>query len=87
MRIRKAFVQRRMTVIVVVRISPTTPITIKEVPFGFGESKLGVTPGGGAAAVTVAARKAARSEYVGAFTDDILGTADNGIEMKMKMKR
>lgn len=66
--------------------------TIMKTPFGFGPSKLGVTPGGGGSATTVAARKAARSAYVAdvvvevaiidivGMVDDILGVADD--EMK-----
>ena len=50
-----------------------------------------MTPGGGCDAISVDARKAARSRDVvvaaEAITDDILGTADNEIKMKMNMKR
>lgn len=41
------FVQMRMAVIVVQRITPMTLTTIMKTPFGFGALKLAVTPGGG----------------------------------------
>ena len=58
-------------------------------PFGFGPSKLGVTPGGGALPTAVAARNEARLAYVAdvvvevalvdvvGMADDILGMADD----------
>lgn len=79
------FVQRRMPVIVVQRITPTILTIIMKTPFGFGALKLGVTPGGGADGFIVAARKAARLAYVVVVAeevavDDIVRKADN--EMK-----
>lgn len=72
--------------IVVQRSSPTILTTIMKTPFGFGASKLGVTPGGGADGFIVAARKAARLAYVVvvaeavAVVDDILGMTDDEME-------
>lgn len=93
MRIKKPFVQKRMAVNVVQRITPTILATIMKTPFGFGPSKSGVTPGGGVF-TEVAARNDARLandvvvvaeaaivDVVG-MTDDILGMADG--EMKWR---
>ena len=72
-----------MAVIVVQRITPTILTTIRKTAFGFGALKLGVTPAGGVANVTVAARKDARLAYVAvvvvaevAIIDDIIGMTE-----------
>lgn len=74
--------------LMVVGISPIMPTTIKRVPFGFGASKLGVTSGGGGSdTVSVDCQKGRSIQDVvaaaEAITDDVLGTADNEINMKM----
>ena len=64
-------------------------MTMKTMPFVFGPSKLGVTPGGGGSGGNVDARKAARSRDVvvaAATTEDILWTADDEMKIKLEMK-
>lgn len=79
------FVQRRMAVIVVQRVTATTLMKIMKTPFGFEALGLAVTPGGGFTGVPVAARKAEKLAYVvvvaeAVVVDDIVEMADDEIK-------
>ena len=80
-----------MAVIVPQMITPTTLATIMKTPFGFGASKLGVTPGGGGLPTAVAARKEARLANVSDVVVevaivDVVGMVDDILEMADEIK-